>query len=203
MKWNRHVTELARTANTIFEGMAVTFSHMFREPVTIQYPDRTERPVSEMLPDGFRGLLEVNLNICTSCRRCQRACPVECIAIETEKNPETKKMMLTRFDIDISKCMFCGLCVVACDEGSTGALRHTKEFEAAAGTIDALYFRFVDPEHPVPVYRAPKDKSEIPYGPVGPFAREARERALRDNPELFERKRREAEAKSVSSSQEA
>jgi formate hydrogenlyase subunit 6/NADH:ubiquinone oxidoreductase subunit I len=186
MSFGNYVGGIIKSANTIFEGMAVTFSHLFREPITIQYPDRTERPVKDMLPARYRGFLEVNLDICGGCKRCEKACPINCIVVEMQKDPETKKMMLTRFDIDISKCMFCGLCAEACEDGATGAIRHTREFEGACGTLDGLVFRYIEPGKPRPLYKAPKDPNEIPTGEVGPYAREARERALRDNPEVLE-----------------
>ena len=187
--------QLTRATSTIFEGLAVTFSHLLREPVTIQYPDRTTKPVSDMLPTGYRGLLEVQLDICGGCRRCERICPIDCIKVETRKSATTGKLMLTRFDIDISKCMFCGLCVEACDDGATGALRHTREFEGSVGNVDALVFRFIEPGKEYPMYRVPKNKAEIPEVPasgIGPHAREARERALRDNIPLMRELRRGA-----------
>lgn len=189
MKFSEYVDGITRSANTIFEGLAVTFSHLFREPVTIQYPDRTTRPVREMLPERYRGFLEVQMDVCGACKRCERICPIDCIQVETQKNPETKKLMMVRFDIDMSKCMYCGLCVEACEDGATGAIRHTKEFEGSVGNIDALVFRFIKPGEEKPMYRAPKDKTQIPIGEIGPHAREARERALRDNPALFEKLR--------------
>ncbi|MCH7911762.1 MAG: NADH-quinone oxidoreductase subunit I, partial [Deltaproteobacteria bacterium] len=47
------------TVFTIFEGMTITFSHFLRRPMTIQYPDRIEKPVQETLPLRYRGILEV------------------------------------------------------------------------------------------------------------------------------------------------
>jgi NAD(P)H-quinone oxidoreductase subunit I len=182
---NEYVKNISNAASTILEGMAVTFSHLFREPITVQYPDKTDRPVSEMLPPRYRGLLEVQMDICTGCKRCERACPIEVIAIDLAKNPESKKQEMVRFDIDMGKCMFCGLCVEACVAESTGAIRHTREFEGAGPTLDSLVFRFI-PEGSVPLYKAPKDATEIPMGEYGPHAREARERAMRDNPALLE-----------------
>jgi NAD(P)H-quinone oxidoreductase subunit I len=179
------IGEITRSANTIIEGMSVTFSHMLREPITIQYPDRTEKPVREMLPPRYRGFLEVQIDICGGCKRCEKACPIDCIAVELGKDPETKKMMLTRFDIDMSKCMYCGLCVEACKSDATAAIRHTTEFEGASTTLDGLVFRYIDPDHPRALYKTPKDKNEVPTGEYGPHAREARERALRDNPPLL------------------
>lgn len=195
MKFSDYVDGISRSANTIFEGLAVTFSHLFREPVTIQYPDRTTRPVRDMLPERYRGFLEVQLDVCAACKRCERACPIDCIRVETQKNPETKKLVVTRFDLDLAKCMFCGLCAEACEDSATGAIRHTREFEGSVGNIEALVFRFVEPGDEFPMYRAPKDKSEIPIGEVGPHAREARERALRDNPAVFEKLREESAQK--------
>jgi len=184
MDFGEYINSIKNAATTIFEGMAVTFSHLFREPVTVQYPEKLERPLTEMLPPRYRGLLEVQMDICTGCKRCERACPIECIAIDLEKNPETRKQEMTRFDIDMGKCMYCGLCVEDCKLESTGAIRHTTEFEAATDTFGTLTFRFI-PQGKVPLYKAPKDKSEIPLGKYGPHAREARERAMRDNPAVL------------------
>ena len=184
MEFGDYIGSIRNAATTIFEGMAVTFSHLFREPTTVQYPEKLDRPMAEMLPPRYRGFLEVQMDVCTGCRRCERSCPIECIAIDLEKNPETRKQEMTRFDIDMGKCMYCGLCVEACKYESTGAIRHTTEFEAVTDNFDTLTFRFI-PTGAVPLYRAPKDKSEIPLGTYGPHAREARERAMRDNPALL------------------
>lgn len=167
-------------ATTIFEGLTITVSHFFRRPITIQYPDRTKIPVIDMLPERSHGFLKADMSICTGCLICMQACPIQCIEIKIEKRetspspltlspqgrgsnalpegenpaeapkPAPAQRLITKFDIDIGKCMFCGLCTEPCP---TNAIHFTKEFERATENLDDLTFKFVDPAKPVVPYK--------------------------------------------------
>ncbi|NOZ86971.1 MAG: 4Fe-4S dicluster domain-containing protein [Deltaproteobacteria bacterium] len=152
-----------KAAYSTFEGLAVTFSWMFRRPITIQYPDKIDKPTQETLPDGYRGILEVDLDRCTGCMLCSKTCPIDCIRVKIEKNEETKERFITSFDIDIGKCMYCGLCTENC---KFGAIHHSKEFEATACKRSDLVIHFTD--QPRPVAKPKKDREPVdkPLGQV-------------------------------------
>ena len=142
---------------TIFDGMAVSASHLVRRPYTIQYPDRTPVRVQDMLPFRYRGILDVDLEICTGCLACERACPINCIVIVCEKNAQTRELTISQFDIDIAKCMYCGLCSEPCP---TGSIHHTTEFEGADFSLESLIRRFV--ADPVVAYKPKKGPEPDP-----------------------------------------
>jgi NADH-quinone oxidoreductase subunit I len=157
------------TVKSFWHGMSITLSHLFRRPITIQYPDRTPMPVRDMLPPRYRGFLEVDAAICTGCQACERACPIACIQITLEKDPTNpKQRVVTQFDIDEAKCMFCGLCVEPCP---TGSIQHTREFEGSARNIRNLTFRWSDPLAPFPVYKVDKNAEYYPRAPLGSILR--------------------------------
>ncbi len=156
-----YLRNIFEAAATTFEGMAVTCSHFIRKPVTVQYPDRTDMRVQDTLPYRYRGILEVDLEICTGCLACERACPIDCIVIDAVKDKQTKAMMLHRFDIDIAKCMFCGLCSEPCP---TGAIHHTPEFEGADYSLESLVRRFV--KEPVAAYKPKKVEDDPAIVPI-------------------------------------
>jgi formate hydrogenlyase subunit 6/NADH:ubiquinone oxidoreductase subunit I len=145
------------TAATTLEGMAVTFSHFVRKPSTVQYPDRLDIRVQDTLPFRYRGILEVDMEICTACLACERACPIDCIVIDAKKDKQTKAMVMTRFDIDIAKCMYCGLCSEPCP---TGAIHHTPEFEGADFSLESMVRHFV--KEPVVAYKPKKAGEDDP-----------------------------------------
>ena len=90
--------------------------------VTVQYPEKHLPPVeaARTIPflvydgkDSMKGLR------CTACTICETECPPKCIYIvkDTVKKPDYLGKMQNQpkvFDIDISVCMGCGICVEVC-----------------------------------------------------------------------------------------
>ncbi|MBN1959476.1 MAG: NADH-quinone oxidoreductase subunit I [Deltaproteobacteria bacterium] len=155
---------IGRTVKSLSDGLAVTGSYLLRKPVTLQYPDRTVKPIVAMLPERSRGLLEVDLEFCTGCGLCERTCPLKCIKIEVSKG---KDRQINKFDIDFGLCMHCGFCEECCP---TGAIHHTREFEGGTYNIDNLLLHFV--EQSVPVAKmVKKEDANVKRPPSGSVLR--------------------------------
>jgi NADH-quinone oxidoreductase subunit I len=110
----------------LLKGLQITFSHMFKKPVTLQYPD--ERPT---IPTGFRGLHALNVSHdkakCVACYLCPTVCPAKCITVEAAEDANHDKYAAV-YEIDMLRCIFCGYCVEACP---VDAVRMTDTFELA------------------------------------------------------------------------
>src|SRR6267142_2950674 len=166
-----YVKNVRDSATSFWEGMSVTLSYMFRKPITSQYPDRMPVSVNHTIPARYRGFLEVDMSICTACQACERACPIAVINIDILKGDgkTTPKLRMERFDIDIGKCMYCGLCVEPCP---TGSIQHTREFEGAVMHFNNLTLRFVpDPLVPAVPYKPPKGSDSFPRKSLGEITR--------------------------------
>lgn len=111
----------------------------FRKEVTEQYPDPISSRTEDDLPPRTRGLLFNDIERCTGCRECERVCPTECFIVETHEGPEASKLWVSTFDIDLSRCVFCGLCVEVCQPQS---LVHTRKYEGAARKTSGMVKRF-------------------------------------------------------------
>ena len=110
-----------------------------RKEVTEQYPDPISSRTAADLPSRSRGLLFNDIERCTGCKECERTCPVKCIQVECDPGPDAEKLWVRVFDVDFSKCIFCGFCVEVCQPAS---LVHTREYEAAAYSLADLMKKF-------------------------------------------------------------
>ncbi len=116
--------------------------------MTRQYPE----PKNEyILPERARNRLYVNMDDCIGCDKCARACPVDCIEIDTVKsvpgeelgittrNAKKKSLWVTRFDIDMAKCCYCSLCIWPCP---TECIVMTEVFEFSEPKRENLIYHF-------------------------------------------------------------
>jgi formate hydrogenlyase subunit 6/NADH:ubiquinone oxidoreductase subunit I len=111
----------------------------YRKEVTEQYPDPISSRTPDDLPARSRGLLYNDIDRCTGCRECEMVCPTQCISIETEPGADASKIWVSVFDIDFSRCIFCGLCVEVCQPQS---LIHTRQYEGAVYQLGQMVSRF-------------------------------------------------------------
>jgi NAD(P)H-quinone oxidoreductase subunit I len=125
LKFLKQVTdytkEAVQAAKFIGQGLSVTFDHMQRRPITVQYP------YEKLIPsERFRGRIHFEFDKCIACEVCVRVCPINLPVVDWEFNKETKKKKLNHYSIDFGVCIFCGNCVEYCP---TNCLSMTEEYE--------------------------------------------------------------------------
>lgn len=105
-----------QTLKTILIGMRLTLKYCFARTITVQYPD-----MPPTIQPRFRGFHWYEIEKCSACKACARACPVDCIYIENSGPRKLDKVTgiarggaMVRYAIDYSKCMFCALCIEPC-----------------------------------------------------------------------------------------
>ncbi len=110
----------------IAKGMATIFGRMVRPGVNEGYPGN-KRTLPERSRMSF-GMYVDNEGAakCKACMLCERSCPDEAIIIESEKRENGPGRVLTKFTIDLGRCMYCGLCVEQC---TSDGLHHTGDYE--------------------------------------------------------------------------
>ncbi len=140
------------------KGLKTTIKHLFRKVITVDFPFEVIVPAARFR--GVHGLRNVDgtepedfqswvkkLKIkppepgetrCIACKFCQAACPVpEIFVIKAEKldvpedHPYHGLKVLAQFDMDLGKCMFCGLCTQACP---TACIIHTDVYDLSSYT---------------------------------------------------------------------
>jgi NAD(P)H-quinone oxidoreductase subunit I len=129
---SNYAKETFQAGRYIGQGLSVTFDHMHRRPITVQYP------YEKLIPsERFRGRIHFEFDKCISCEVCVRVCPINLPVVDWEYNKEAKKKQLKHYSIDFGVCIFCGNCVEFCP---TNCLSFTEEYELSVYDRHQLNF---------------------------------------------------------------
>jgi formate hydrogenlyase subunit 6/NADH:ubiquinone oxidoreductase subunit I len=110
-----------------------------RKEVTEQYPDPVSSKTEDDFPPRSRGFIKNDIEQCTGCGDCLKACPTNCIVLKIEPGFELRKTWVSTFDVDFSQCVFCGLCVEVCLPRS---LTHSKVHVGPKESLQSLVQSF-------------------------------------------------------------
>src|ERR687890_182802 len=129
-------------------GFYTTLKHLFRTPITVNYPDQKV----PMFP-RYRGKQvlmrdENGLEKCVACGLCAVACPADAIYLEPAENdgsvqagPRYAKV----YQIHKTRCIFCGYCEEACPVSVIFIRKHVNVLSRVAAEIGASLVPHFEP----------------------------------------------------------
>lgn len=166
---------------SILKGLVVTFRHMFRRKDTIQFPEQ-----QRVFGPRYRGVPVLvkdqdGREKCVACYMCQWICPPLAITIEAAEYPPDHPLHQIekypeRFEINMLRCIYCGLCEEACPEEAifmsktysvTGRSRQLMVFDKE------MLYRIGGTRHDeiqkwTPEHKGPKERSHITGDEIAP-----------------------------------
>jgi NADH-quinone oxidoreductase subunit I len=130
------------------KGMSLTFRHLFRTPVTMQYPE--QKSTHRMLTD------EQGRAKCVACGLCPQICPANCIKLVPGEDEEGNRYPLI-YEIDEFRCVFCGYCQEVCPEEAIHVGVHYENSEYSRTRFVYDLERLCAQTHPVSTLWDPAD----------------------------------------------
>lgn len=147
----KYFADIIKGIFSLVEGLMVTLKHLFKKPITLQYPEEREE-----MKLRFRGRLvlpvdpEKGDNRCTACMICVKACPNYSIQIEKVMEDGKPKPKAAAYKYNLGSCIFCNLCVESCP---FAAIVMSDDYETATPDKAALSLELVSEKH---VLKGPK-----------------------------------------------
>ncbi len=128
---NSYFSDALSGIKSLLTGMDITAGEFITPKVTEQYPENRK---TQHIAERHRGTLqmvvdEAGVEKCTACTMCEKICPNGSITIKSSMVTTAegkKKKLLLDYQYDLGDCMFCQLCVNACN---FDAIKFVKDFE--------------------------------------------------------------------------
>ena len=139
------IVDIISFCRSVLSSLKVSIRHFWVSSEITEFPERKTQ-----IPLHSKGRLLVNWEDCTGCFLCLDACPTDCIYIDTipagsgedlgiTSDGQLKTIWVLEFDIDMSKCLLCQLCIYPCP---TQCISMTAEFDYAVSNRENLIFHF-------------------------------------------------------------
>jgi NADH-quinone oxidoreductase subunit I len=113
------VSDVVDDIGAIARGLWTTSKHLFKKPVTVEYPEHKRAMFSRFKGRHRLMRYEDGLERCIGCSLCAAVCPAQAIYVEAAENTETERFSpgeryAKRYEINMLRCIFCGYCQEAC-----------------------------------------------------------------------------------------
>ncbi len=136
MNTQKFLLEVCEGVVGLVNSYAVTLLHLFRKPITQQYPE-----FKRTLPERSRARIVLTRDPegderCVACYLCAAVCPTDCISMEGTERVDGRRYPLW-FRINFARCIYCGFCEEACP---TLAIQLTPDYEFSKyNALDFIY----------------------------------------------------------------
>jgi len=142
------------------KGMSMTFRHLFRKTVTMQYPEQKSTDEWSLSPRwrGTHRMMtdEQGRSRCVACGLCPQICPANCIKLVPGEDEEGNRYPLI-YEIDEFRCVFCGYCQEVCPEEAIHVGTHYENSEYSRDRFVYDLERLSAQTHPVSTLWDPAD----------------------------------------------